>query len=108
MTCVLLACSCPCCSSPPPHILGCSGRGSQVELRNVNLCIPESFLPVHLLFPVACDPPVDLQSKCSDNKCQVHWKRPEAYEEILEDWQWELAFKAVQEPWEVGEAKGRR
>lgn len=73
----------------------------------MNLCIPESLLPARLLFPVACDPPLDLQSKCSDNKCRVHWKRPEAYEGILEDWQWELAFKAVQEPWEVGEAKGR-
>ncbi|KAK9393366.1 interleukin-9 receptor-like [Crotalus adamanteus] len=54
---------------------------------------------------IACDPPFDLQSKCSDNKCWVHWKRPEAYEEILEAWQWELAFKAVQEPWEQAQRR---
>ncbi|ETE60946.1 Interleukin-9 receptor, partial [Ophiophagus hannah] len=57
---------------------------------------------------IQCDPPFDLQSKCSDTTCRLCWKRPKAYEEILEVWQWELAFKAVQEPWEVGEAKGRR
>ncbi|KAG8145368.1 hypothetical protein E2320_011919 [Naja naja] len=57
---------------------------------------------------IQCDPPFDLQSKCSDTTCWLCWKRPKAYEEILEVWQWELAFKAVQEPWEVGEAKGRR
>ncbi|XP_058013925.1 interleukin-9 receptor-like isoform X2 [Ahaetulla prasina] len=54
---------------------------------------------------IQCDPPFDLQSKCSDNTCCVRWKRPKACEEILEDWQWELAFKAVQEPWEQAQRR---
>ncbi|KAM6423623.1 interleukin-9 receptor-like [Liasis olivaceus] len=54
---------------------------------------------------IECDPPFDLQSKCSANKCRVQWKRPKAYEEILKDWQWELAFKVVQEPWEQAQRR---
>ncbi|XP_026560346.1 interleukin-9 receptor-like [Pseudonaja textilis] len=54
---------------------------------------------------IQCDPPFDLQSKCSDTACRLCWRRPKAYEEILEVWQWELAFKAVQEPWEEAQRR---
>ncbi|XP_070811227.1 interleukin-9 receptor-like isoform X2 [Pituophis catenifer annectens] len=54
---------------------------------------------------IQCDPPFDLQSKCGDNACCVRWKRPKACGEVLEDWQWELAFKAVQDPWEQAQRR---
>ncbi|XP_032087183.1 uncharacterized protein LOC116518055 isoform X3 [Thamnophis elegans] len=54
---------------------------------------------------IQCDPPFDLQSKCSDHACRLSWKRPRACEEVLEDWQWELTFKAVQDPWEQAQRR---
>lgn len=67
-------------------------------------------LSAPLLFLVACDPPVDLQSNMSDSKCRIQWKKPPAYDFIfLGDWQWELAFKALQAPWEVRDGwRGKR
>ncbi|XP_070617815.1 interleukin-9 receptor-like [Erythrolamprus reginae] len=54
---------------------------------------------------IQCDPPFDLQSKCGDNRCRLSWKKPKACEGIWEDWQWELAFKALQEPWEQAQRR---
>ncbi|XP_072838921.2 uncharacterized protein LOC110085001 [Pogona vitticeps] len=55
---------------------------------------------------ILCDPPVDLKSNMSSNKCRIQWKKPPAYEYIfLGDWQWELAFKTTQAPWEQAQTK---
>nr|XP_028562543.1 interleukin-9 receptor-like [Podarcis muralis] len=58
------------------------------------------------LVPVKCEPPFDLQSNMSSSKCWMQWRRPEAYEDIfLDDWQWELAFKTTEAPWEQAQNK---
>ncbi|XP_061455998.1 interleukin-9 receptor-like isoform X4 [Rhineura floridana] len=55
---------------------------------------------------IACDPPFDLQSKMSSSKCRMQWKKPEAYEDIfLDDFQWEIAFKAAKAPWEQAQTR---
>ncbi|XP_053221573.1 interleukin-9 receptor-like [Podarcis raffonei] len=55
---------------------------------------------------IKCEPPFDLQSNMSSSKCWMQWRRPEAYEDIfLDDWQWELAFKTTEAPWEQAQNK---
>ncbi|KAH0631710.1 hypothetical protein JD844_019457 [Phrynosoma platyrhinos] len=55
---------------------------------------------------IQCDPPTCLQSNASASKCRIQWRKPKAYEDInLEDWHWQLAFKAAGEPWERAETR---
>lgn len=37
----------------------------------------------------------------STSKCRLQWNKPEAYDLINADFQWELAFKATTVLWEV-------
>ncbi|XP_042336739.1 interleukin-9 receptor-like [Sceloporus undulatus] len=71
--------------------------------KNMTYPVFTSYEPrLHIL----CDPPTGLQSNASASKWWIQWRKPESYEDInLEDWHWQLAFKAAGEPWEQAKAK---
>ncbi|XP_053132684.1 interleukin-9 receptor-like isoform X2 [Hemicordylus capensis] len=105
-------------SSEMPPVSSCSvtGEGEFMENDQYHVSLHDASLgtePLYTIFSdyepmkhIQSDPPFALESSMSASKCRIQWKRPEAYDVLLETvLQWELAFKAADAPWEQAQSK---
>ncbi|XP_048351593.1 interleukin-9 receptor-like [Sphaerodactylus townsendi] len=104
-------------SEEAPHEFSCSAEGSgnfeegdeyKLSLR-ASLGKGDLYTAWEVTYQpmqnIKCDPPCGVWSNLTASKCQIVWRKPEAYVNIWKTLQWQLQFRDTEVPWEQAETK---